>query len=233
MAQYTPQIEAYIAGKLKLQGWLDAAGIPGLPDDEALAFLQRYLDDHAEDALHIDGMVLRVGAPAAPAATGVDDAPEAVLPGPVVLPPPSYSPPPQPPGVGGPPVTTDPAPYAASPPSPTGSAGGYVVPGRDDPGYIPEPEPASNVPKWMWLLPIVFALFGGVAGWAILRDRDPKGARNLLILGIAVTVVSACLPFALGLGGGLVGLGGASSVPTETTWPQTGALTFYYFGSPG
>ena len=46
-----------------------------------------------------------------------------------------------------------------------------------------------------WLLPIFFSLIGGIIAWACVKDRDPRMARNCLILGIVLTVV----PFAIGL----------------------------------
>ena len=46
-----------------------------------------------------------------------------------------------------------------------------------------------------WLLPIFLSLIGGVIAWACVKDRDPRMARNCLILGIVFTVA----PFAISL----------------------------------
>lgn len=46
--------------------------------------------------------------------------------------------------------------------------------------------------SWLWwLLPIFLNIIGGVIGYFILKDKDPKMAKNLLLLGAAL--------FALGL----------------------------------
>ena len=41
--------------------------------------------------------------------------------------------------------------------------------------------PAGRI--W-YLLPILFGLVGGIIAWAIIKNRNPKRARNILILGI-------------------------------------------------
>ena len=45
-----------------------------------------------------------------------------------------------------------------------------------------------------WLLPIFLSLLGGLIAWLGVKDRDPRMAKNCLILGIILTVV----PFAIG-----------------------------------
>ena len=109
------------------------------------------------------------------------------------------------------------------------SSGGY------DPfdGIQPIPEPRTQaVSGWLWLLPLVFGLIGGIIAWVIARDKNPTVARTMLVVGIVIWIVSACLFFSMGgaLGGlaGTTGGGGA----TNTAWPATGQLTFYYFGTP-
>ena len=46
-----------------------------------------------------------------------------------------------------------------------------------------------------WLLPIFLGWGGGLIAWACVKDRDPRMARNCLILGIVFTVA----PFAISL----------------------------------
>ena len=46
-----------------------------------------------------------------------------------------------------------------------------------------------------WLLPIFLSLLGGLIAWLGVKDRDPRMAKNCLILGIILTVV----PFAIGI----------------------------------
>jgi hypothetical protein len=107
------------------------------------------------------------------------------------------------------------------------SSGGY------DPfdGLQPIPEPRTQaVSGWLWLLPLVFGLIGGIIAWAIARDKNPTTARTLLVAGIVIWIVSACLFFGMGsMLGGMAGTMG--SAPTDTAWPATGQLTFYYFGT--
>ena len=46
-----------------------------------------------------------------------------------------------------------------------------------------------------WLLPIFLSLLGGLIAWLGVKDRDPRMAKNCLILGIVFTVA----PFAISL----------------------------------
>ena len=49
--------------------------------------------------------------------------------------------------------------------------------------------PYVGVSAAWWLLPIFFSFIGGIIAWACVKDRDPRMAKNCLILGIAITVV--------------------------------------------
>jgi hypothetical protein len=40
-----------------------------------------------------------------------------------------------------------------------------------------------------WLLPILFGTLGGIIAWALVRQRDQRAARNMLITGIALSLV--------------------------------------------
>ena len=46
-----------------------------------------------------------------------------------------------------------------------------------------------------WLLPIFLNWLGGIIAWLGVKDRDPRMAKNCLILGIILTVV----PIAIGI----------------------------------
>ncbi len=46
------------------------------------------------------------------------------------------------------------------------------------------------VPKWMWILPLLLALPGGIAGWLLLRGSNRAAGRAMLVVGIVVTVIS-------------------------------------------
>ena len=47
--------------------------------------------------------------------------------------------------------------------------------------------------RWWYLLPIFFKVIGGVIAYFILRDDDPKKAKNCLLLGIALTTIEIIL----------------------------------------
>jgi hypothetical protein len=53
-----------------------------------------------------------------------------------------------------------------------------------------------------WLLPIFFSFIGGIIAWACVKDRDPRMAKNCLILGIILSVV----PFAIAMLISFIGL---------------------------
>jgi hypothetical protein len=49
--------------------------------------------------------------------------------------------------------------------------------------------PDARVPAAWWLLPVFLNVIGGIIAYAAVRDRDPRTARHMLILGLAVFVV--------------------------------------------
>ena len=51
-----------------------------------------------------------------------------------------------------------------------------------------------------WLLPIFFSIIGGIIAWACIRDRDPRMAKNNLILGIILTVLPIIVTLIIFLG---------------------------------
>ena len=50
-----------------------------------------------------------------------------------------------------------------------------------------------------WLLPIFLSWIGGIIAWAVTKDKDPKMAKNMLILGLVLTVVYVIIGFSLAL----------------------------------
>ncbi|MDB4342320.1 zinc ribbon domain-containing protein [Nitrosopumilus sp.] len=64
-------------------------------------------------------------------------------------------------------------------------------------------------PSAAWyLLPIFFSVIGGIISWACIRDRDPRMAKNNLVLGILLTVIPIIIGVVLALG--LISLGSFS-----------------------
>jgi hypothetical protein len=51
------------------------------------------------------------------------------------------------------------------------------------------PAPSRPVSAAWWLLPILFGTIGGVVAWALTRGRDPRVAKNMLLTGIALSLV--------------------------------------------
>jgi hypothetical protein len=48
---------------------------------------------------------------------------------------------------------------------------------------------SQPVPAIWWLLPILFGTIGGIIAWALTRGRDPRMARNMLVTGVALSLV--------------------------------------------
>jgi hypothetical protein len=52
---------------------------------------------------------------------------------------------------------------------------------------------------WWYLLPIFFSIIGGVIAYFVLKEDDPKLAKNCLILGIVITIAGFFVGFFMGL----------------------------------
>jgi hypothetical protein len=72
----------------------------------------------------------------------------------------------------------------------SGTVGAGAVGG---PGGAREERLVRRVSGWWWVLPIVFALLGGVIAYFGVRDRDGRKARAMLLTGIALSVVNVLL----------------------------------------
>jgi len=86
---------------------------------------------------------------------------------------------------------------ATDPPGAMGARG--VQPGRPARGLTPRPlvsrpRPVAVNPLW-WLAPILIGWIGGIIAWLVNRDADPRTARNMLITGIVISVVSVIIVF--------------------------------------
>jgi len=56
---------------------------------------------------------------------------------------------------------------------------------------------AQQRSRWWYLVPLLLAIVGGVVAYFALRRDDPRLARNCLVLGIALTVVSVAVQAAI------------------------------------
>lgn len=89
------------------------------------------------------------------------------------------------------------------------------------------------VSRWLWAMPLALGAVGGVIAWLLARDESPRTARNLLVTGVVVTVVTTCLPLACVLAGTPFGALSDAVPSGSDEWPVTpsGLTTFYYFGT--
>ena len=53
--------------------------------------------------------------------------------------------------------------------------------------------------RWWYLLPIFMSIIGGVIAYFVLKEDDPKLAKNCLILGIIITGIGFFVGFFMGL----------------------------------
>ena len=53
--------------------------------------------------------------------------------------------------------------------------------------------PTKTRSKWWFLLPILFHIIGGVIAYFVIRDDDPKLAKNCLWLGIIISGIEIAL----------------------------------------
>ena len=69
------------------------------------------------------------------------------------------------------------------------------------PQSYPQYSRQGGKPSATWyLLPIFFSIIGGIIAWACIRDRDPRMAKNNLILGIILTVLPIIVVLIIFLG---------------------------------
>ena len=65
-------------------------------------------------------------------------------------------------------------------------------------GAKPAEEKAQGKSSSLWyLLAIFFGLLGGIVGFAVLREKDPGMAKNMLIVGIVFTILWPVIYFVL------------------------------------
>ncbi|HWP78881.1 MAG TPA: hypothetical protein VNL34_04440 [Candidatus Nitrosotenuis sp.] len=55
---------------------------------------------------------------------------------------------------------------------------------------------------WWFLLPILFNVIGGIIAYFVIREDDPKRAKDCLLLGIILTAIGLAIffiPFLIGI----------------------------------
>ncbi|HXJ62576.1 MAG TPA: hypothetical protein VNN79_02375 [Actinomycetota bacterium] len=90
---------------------------------------------------------------------------------------------------------------SSPPPGSVAQGGGLAPPSA---GWSRRSRPTTVHPAW-WLAPILAGWLGGLIAWLVNREVEPTVARNMLITGIVVSVISAILIF--GVFGGKTGFG--------------------------
>ena len=48
-----------------------------------------------------------------------------------------------------------------------------------------------------YLLPLLFGIIGGVIAWFVIKDNDPKKAKNCLYLGLVLLIIEILFGFTL------------------------------------
>ena len=57
---------------------------------------------------------------------------------------------------------------------------------------------AEGKPSAAWYcLPILLGFIGGIIGYFVVKDKDPNMAKNLLLIGIFITIIGVLLSFVL------------------------------------
>ncbi len=223
MAELTPAADRYISAMLGREGRVPLEALDWVPEHERAELLQQYASAHAADVpLRFEDSAL---VPAPPAPTPSVTPPTSEQPRQAVAAPASAAAP-------APAIAARPADQPADAFDPDAFDPRLVL-GEGHGKALLDSKPAGRpVSRWIYALPLFMGLVGGILGWLIVRDENPRGGRNVLMVGVVVTVVSFCMSFALA-GTAISGLKGLSA--NQTAWPATGVTTgrpaLYYFGT--
>jgi hypothetical protein len=88
------------------------------------------------------------------------------------------------------------------------------------------PNKEISKPSKLWyLLPILFGIIGGIIGYFLIRDRDRRMAKNVIICAIAILVVQIILSFSILAFYGL-------TAPSGELKPQASGFENVYIISP-
>jgi len=61
-------------------------------------------------------------------------------------------------------------------------------------------ETKNHSDAW-YLLPIFFTIIGGIIAYYVIKDDDPKKAKNCLVLGILLTVITTTVSLGFAVAG--------------------------------
>ena len=59
----------------------------------------------------------------------------------------------------------------------------------------PPPVPSERISGWWWLLPFFLTWIGGLIAYIVIKDRNPKTARKMLIFGLVWGFVAVAVYF--------------------------------------
>lgn len=59
----------------------------------------------------------------------------------------------------------------------------------------PAPPPNERISRWWWLLPIFLSWVGGLIDYLIFKDKNPRTAKKMLIVGIVMVAVTYAIVF--------------------------------------
>lgn len=211
MAEYTRAIDAQISQLLQQRGSVTPHMLAGVDPDEAAVLLAQYVRVHAHEVAFVfDGERL-TWAQAVPA------------PPPAVPEPSSSDMPPTPPYAPN-------AAYGAA--APAVSPVDQVLAAPPGKALLDVAPSGGPYPKWAWWPPLAFGLIGGLFSWLVVRHTNPRAARNMLITGVVVQVVSTGLALML-MASAQPMLGQVRTPGQGSSWPpsQTQRVAFYYFGT--
>lgn len=48
----------------------------------------------------------------------------------------------------------------------------------------------GRYPKWAWVIVLGFGILGGIVAWFVVKDSNPRAARQMLVTGLIVQIVS-------------------------------------------
>lgn len=219
MAEYTRAIDSQISQLLRTHGHVSPNMLAGLAEPQAAELLAEYVRVHqAEVALVFDGE--RLTWASAPSPPPVSPAPAY----PTAGPPPSGSP-----------YTPEWAAASTQPASDQVSPVDQLLSAPSAGGKaLLDVEPSGNpYPRWAWWPPLLFGLIGGIFSWLIVRDANPRTAFKMLMTGLAVQAVSACIGVVMLSSMSPAGVSGLGASGAAAQWPPspTQKVTFYYFGT--